>query len=304
MFNFICHLFANIFGSRAYSKTPSPPPPLTVPAKPRLSGKSGVFLSPWVESALTLSALSDLWPKVMRINYPAFPLMTHNVSAQEADRLVGIIHAEIEYARTIGALPLIVTTLGTIAPASVANMTANASLVADYYASVAKEFPGCAWEIGNEAEIPSGGNDAALSAPIYASIFEAHAYAIRSVDLTSKMVTAGTSGFHYPWIREVLTLSRPDAVGVHPYGTAPQDLASAVAQIGTHLPVWFTEFGLQFATMQQVSDYFAFAREVSPVVVWFSLSDLSSEKGQHFGLIDAQGIKRMCYASAKAEFAK
>jgi len=275
--------------------------------------KAGVYLSSWNESAMTRAALGDLLPGVVRINYPAFPLMTHNVTAQEAQRLVGLIEGDISYARALGALPLIVTTLGTVAPATNADVFNSRQVVAEYYAGVARRFPGMAWEIGNEAELRSGGGDEPLLVTTYASVFQAHADAIRAADRSATLVTAGTSGFAGIWIRAVLALTHPDAVGVHPYGTAPQNYATAVAQIGTKLPVWFTEFGLQDATPQQVSDYFAYSHGVVPVAVWFCLSDLSAELGsiagnrethQTFGLMDAQGKRRASYAAAKAAFVK
>ena len=287
---------------------PPPPPPLPVSTAPL---KAGVYLNPWMESPTTLAALPDLNPRVIRISYPAFPLMTANVNAAEAARLVGLIEGDIVYARSIGALPLIVTTLGAIAAATEAQVYASRGDVAAYYAGVAKRFPGCAWEIGNEAEIRSGGGDEPLLVTTYAAVFRVHADAIRAADPTAKLVTAGTSGFAVIWIRAVLALTNPDAVGVHPYGTPPQAYASAVAQIGTKIPVWFTEWGLENISPQQVTDYYAYARGVVPVAVLFCLSDLSAELGsiagnrethQPFGLIDQFGNRRPSYVAAKAAF--
>ena len=288
-------------GNPGHGANPPPPPPTPVSTAPL---RAGVYLRPWTENPTTIGALPDLRPGVIRINYPAFPLMTHNVDAAEADRLVGKIETQIVYARSLGALPLIATTLGTIAPASSNDVYDSRQAVADYYASVAKRYPGCAWEIGNEAEIASGGGDAALSAETYGSVFETHAYAIRTVDPTAKLVTAGTSGFHTDWIRAVLAVTRPDAVGVHPYGSAPQNYASAVAAIGTKLPVWFTEWGVPNNSPEAVTDYFTNARGVVPVAVLFCLSDLSADNGQPFGLIDAFGNRRPSYGAAKTMFAR
>ena len=291
-------------GNPGHGANPPPTPP--TPPVSLAPLKAGVYLRPWTESPTTLGSLPDLSPGVLRISYPAFPLLTSNVNAAEAQRLVGLIEGEIVYARSMGALPLIVTTLGTVAPASVTNVTSNAVSVANYYGNVAKRFPGMAWEIGNEAEIPSGGNDAALSAAQYASVFRVHADAIRIFDPTAKLVTAGTSGFHIDWIRAVLALTNPDAVGVHPYGCAPQNYASAVAAIGTKLPVYFTEWGAQNspAQAQEVADYFTYARGVVSVAVLFALSDLSADNGETFGLMDASGNRRPAYAAAKAAFAR
>lgn len=309
--NFILSL-ALLFGLTACSGGMASNPIPTVLHSPRSPAPltMGVYLSSWNESAITRASLGDLLPGVVRINYPAFPLLTRNVDAQEAKRLVGLIESDIAYARALGALPLIVTTLGTVAPATSTDVYATRQSVADYYAGVAKRFPGMAWEIGNEAEISSGGGDAPLLVTTYAAVFETHARAIRLADPTAKLVTAGTSGFADIWIRAVLALTHPDAVGVHPYGTAPQNYATAVAQIGTKLPVWFTEFGLQNAMPQQVTDYFTYSHGVVPVAVWFCLSDLSAERGstvgshQTFGLMDAQGNRRPTYGAAKAAFAK
>lgn len=284
----------------------SNPPPPSPPPKPVSNAplKSGIYLCPWTETPVTISALYDLLPGVVRINYPAFPLMTSNVNAQEAQRLVELIEKDISSCLSIGALPLIVTTLGTVAPATTTNVYQSAGVVADYYAGVAQRFPGLAWEIGNEAEIPSGGKDSALTAGQYAYTFNKQANAIRAVDKTAKIVTAGTSGFHTSWIVSVLTLTNPDAIGVHPYGADPKNYASLVAEIGTKIPVWFTEYGSQYVGNQEfdLRDYFAYARGVVPVAVWFSLSDLSSEKAQYFGLMDAKGNKRPSYAAAKTAF--
>ena len=301
---------ASLFGLAACSggMAVSPIPSVLPTSRSTAPLKAGVYLNPWTESPTTLAALPDLRPGVLRINYPAFPLMTHNVDSKEAERLVGLIEGEIVYARSMGALPLIVTTLGTVAPATVTNVTSNAVSVANYYGNVAKRFPGMAWEIGNEAEIPSGGSDAALSAAQYASVFRVHADAIRIFDPTAKIVTAGTSGFHVEWIRAVLALTNPDAVGVHPYGCAPQNYASAVAAIGTKLPVYFTEWGLENISPQGVFNYFYFARGVTPVAVLFCLSDRSAEFGsiagnQPFGLMDVDAVRRPSYAAAKTAFA-
>jgi len=292
-------------GSGANPPPPPPPPVSTAPLR------AGVYLRPWTESPTTLAALPDLHPGVIRISYPAFPLMFQNVDAQEAARLVGLIESNIVYARSIGSLPLIVTTLGATAPATEAQVYASRDDVAAYYAGVAKRFPGCAFEIGNEAEIRSGGGDEPLLVTTYAAVFRVHADAIRAADPTAKLVTAGTSGFAVIWIGKVLALTNPDAVGVHPYGTPPQAYASAVAQIGTKIPVWFTEWGLENISPQQVTDYYAYARGVVPVAVLFCLSDLSAELGsiagnrethQPFGLIDQFGNRRPSYVAAKAAF--
>ena len=288
------------------------PPPTQPPPVSNASLRAGVYLNPWMENSTTLATLADLRPNVVRINYPAFPLMVHNVDAQEADRLVVLIEAEITRARSIGALPLIVTTLGATAPATEAQVYASRDDVAAYYAGVAKRYPGCAWEIGNEAEMRSGGGDAPLLVTTYAAVFGAHAVAIRAADPTATLVTAGTSGFAVIWIRAVLALTTPDAVGVHPYGVAPQDYARAVAQIGTKLPVWFTEWGLENISAQAVFNYFDFARGVTPVAVLFCLSDRSAELGsiagnrethQPFGLMDVDAVRRPSYAAAKTAFA-
>ena len=281
---------------------PPPTPPLPVSTAPL---KAGVYLNPWMESPTTLAALPDLRPGVLRINYPAFPLMAANVNAAEAARLVGLIENQIRWARSM-SVPLIVTTLGTRAPATTDNIISNVDIVAAYYASVATQFPGCAFEIGNEAEIRSGGGDAPLIPSAYAAVFEVHARAIRAADPYARIVTAGTSGFAVPWIRDVLALTNPDAVGVHPYGCAPQNYASAVAAIGTKLPVYFTEWGAQNSPTQaqEVADYFTYARGVVSVAVLFALSDLSADNGETFGLMDASGNRRPAYAAAKAAFAR
>ena len=288
-------------GNPGHGANPPPTPP--TPPVSLAPLKAGVYLRPWTESPTTLGSLPDLSPGVLRISYPAFPLLTSNVNAAEAARLVGLIENQIKYARSIGALPLIVTTLGTIAPATETDVLRDAGTVANYYASVAKKFPGCAWEIGNEAEIRSGGGDAPLSANAYAHAFNVHNF-IRETDPTAKLVTAGTSGFAVTWIRDVLALTTPDAVGVHPYGVAPQNYAKAVADLGTKLPVYFSEWGLQNISPQQVTDFFAYARGVVPVAVLFCLSDLSADNGETFGLMDVSGNRRPAYAAAKAAFAR
>ena len=277
---------------------PTPPPPVsTAPLR------AGVYLRPWTESPTTLAALPDLRPGVLRINYPGFPLILADQT--EAARLVGVIESNIVYARSIGALPLIVTTLkARLAPATGADVIHDAIAVSDFYGKVAARFPGCIWEIGNEQEIQSGGGDAALDAQTYAYSFNQLSYTIRMFDATATFVTAGTSGFHVDWIRAVLALTKPDAVGVHPYGTAPQDFAKAVWDINAHLPVYFTEYGLQNISPQQVTDFFTYARGVVPLAVLFCLSDLSADGGQTFGLIDAHGNRRPSYAAAKAAFAR
>ena len=141
---------------------PTPPPPVsTAPLR------AGVYLRPWTESPTTLAALPDLRPGVLRINYPGFPLILADQT--EAARLVGVIESNIVYARSIGALPLIVTTLkARLAPATAADVIHDAIAVSDFYGKVAARFPGCIWEIGNEQEIQSGGGDAALDAQTYA----------------------------------------------------------------------------------------------------------------------------------------
>ena len=287
-------------GNPGHGANPPPPPPTPVSSAPL---RAGVYLRPWTENPTTIGALPDLRPGVIRINYPAFSLMTHNIDPPEAGRLVGLIETQIVYARSLGALPLIVTTLADIAPASELDVLNSAQNVAEYYASVAVRYPGLTWEIGNEAEIMSGGKDAALTPQTYAAVFQIHADVIRAADPTAKLVTAGTSGFANAWIRDVLALTTPDAVGVHPYGVAPRDYAKAVADLGTKLPVYFTEWGLQNISPQQVTDFYAYARGVVPVAVLFCLSDLSAEAGQTFGLIDSHGNRRVSYAAAKASFA-
>ena len=295
-------------GGSSGSALPVVTPPI-VSSMPPVSAaplKAGVYLKPWNESATTIAALPDLHPGVIRIAYPAFPLMTHNVDSKEAERLVGIVEGDIAYARSIGALPLIVTTLGTASPATEASVYNSRGDVAAYYADVARRFPGMAWEIGNEVEMRSKNGDEPLLVTTYAAVFQSHADAIRAADPTAKLVTAGTSGFAGIWIRAVLALTHPDAVGVHPYGTAPQNYASAVAAIGTNLPVWFTEFGTQNSPTQaqEVTDYLSHARGVVPVAVWFALSDLSADNGETFGLMDSQGNHRPSYIAAKAAFAR
>lgn len=287
-------------GNPGYGVNPPPPPPAPVSTAPL---RSGIYLRPWTESPSTLAALPDLRPGVMRINYPAFPLIVADQT--EAARLVGLIEGDILYARSIFALPLIVTTLkARRAPATAADIINDAIAVSDFYEKVAARFPGCAWELGNEQEIISGGGDSPLDAATYAYAFNRISDTIRMSDSTAIFVTAGTSGFNGAWIRAVLALTKPDVVGVHPYGTAPKDYAKAVWQLNAHLPVWFTEFGLQNISPQQVSDYFTFSRGTVPLAVLFCLSDLSADNGETFGLIDAHGNRRLSYAAAKTAFAR
>ena len=81
-----------------------PVPPASPPVVAAL--RMGYHETPWMESAAVAGALSDLKPGVVRINYPAFPLMSKNVDAAESTRLVGLIEARIVAVRSSGALPL------------------------------------------------------------------------------------------------------------------------------------------------------------------------------------------------------
>lgn len=283
------------------------PPPVTPPSTSPL--RAGIYIRPWTETGLTLSALTDLKPTVVRINYPAFPLLLSG-NLTEATRLVELIEAEITRARSIGALPLIVTTLkAIITPATQFDFIHGSIPVSDYYGSVAKRFPGCAWEIGNEQEIISGGGDSPMDTSTYAYLFNLFSKTIRLYDPTAIFVTAGTSGFNYDWTQAVLALTKPDAVGVHPYGTNPIDYATAVWNLNARGPVWFTEFGLMNITPQEVTDYFTHARGVVPLAVLFCLSDLSADKAsgsmsgpEPFGLMTVTGIRRPCYDAAKISY--
>ena len=186
-------------GNPGHGANPPPPPPNST-----ASLRAGIYIRPWTEDHVTLSALDDLKPTVIRINYPAFPLLLPD-NEKEASRLVILIETEIAYARSIGALPLIVTTLKkTIAPATRMDILLDAEEVSNYYAGVAKRFPGCAWEIGNEANIKSGGGDFPITPSDYAHTFNLHAEAILKADNLAQLVTAGTSGFDWAWIRQVV----------------------------------------------------------------------------------------------------
>ena len=289
---------------------PPSPPISTAPLR------AGVYIRPWTEDKITLSALDDLKPGVVRINYPAFPLLLPDNQA-EASRLVILIEAEINHARSIGALPLIVTTLKKIiAPATRMDILLNAKEISSYYAGVAKRFPGCAWEIGNEANIKSGGGDFPITPSDYAYTFNIHAQAIHDADSSAQLVTAGTSGFDWEWIRQVVELTAlgngygPNAVGVHPYGINPLDYAQSVKGLGIRLPVWFTEWGRAFVTPTEVNDYYTHARGIVPLAVLFCLSDLSADKlnllatvPQPFGLMMQNGVQRPSYDAAKIAYA-
>ena len=301
----LCKLFQWITKTPKPDANPSPPPPNST-----ASLRAGIYIRPWTEDHVTLSALDDLKPTVIRINYPAFPLLLPD-NEKEASRLVILIETEIAYARSIGALPLIVTTLKkTIAPATRMDILLDAEEVSNYYAGVAKRFPGCAWEIGNEADITSGGGDFPITSADYAHTFNQHAKVIREADYYAQLVTAGTSGFDWKWIREVVLLTLPDAVGVHPYGVNPLDYAKSVKGLNIHLPVWFTEWGRAFITPEEVKDYYAYSRGVVPLAVLFCLSDLSADKlnilatvPQPFGLMTTEGIHRPSYDAAKIAYA-
>ena len=296
------------FGDSANRNAPAIPPIPPAPTSQTVARmKGGYHVAPWYDTAGNMQrARVELRPQIVRVNYPAFPLFSI-VAAPEAVRLVGLIEAEIEAVRSSGARVLVVTTLAHSAPASQSDCLAHAADVSAYYALVAKKYPGCAWEPGNEQEIPNGLSEA-LSPAAYATVFEVHARAIRAADPTATVVTAGMSGFgRVTWIQDVLTLlgaakCLPDAVGIHPYGASGPQYPALVRSIGTTLPVWFTEYGVVDSPEQgrAVNSYFTYARWVTPVAIWFCLSDRAAPAGQPFGLIDANDVARFSYSEIQS----
>lgn len=306
-------LFGNLL---ADSSGPVDIRPKPVPAPLPIVGPlvAGIYQRPWTETEAT-SRLADLAPKVVRILYPCFQYYrpTSPYGEGEVARLTGLIERAIEDAESIGAQPLIVTSVclqDKITPEAVAQ---DAATIAKFYAEVATRHPRLWFEFGNEVEIGAPNGSVPLTATEYAAAYTIFHAAVHAADPYALVCTAGTSGLttsRIAWIRDVLTRCKPDAVSAHPYGCAPGDYAARVRAIGTLLPVWFTEYGSQYddraPSLQAavLERYFSAARGVVPVCIWFALSDLSADNGQQFGLMDAIGVRRASYAAAKTEFSK
>ena len=290
------------FGDSAYFGTSAVPPPPVRSPKPIAVG---VYAASWQESVENLDAMTLLHPAIVRLNAPAWPIV-HALDGKEPerDRLTADLDAAIARVRAMGARPLLVTSLACSQGATQLVVLNDAPELAMHYGSLAARHPGCAFELGNEAEIPgpaNGSTSEALLPEIYAAYFQMLAEAIRSADPTATIVTAGTSGIPLPWIRAVLAITNPDAVGIHPYGVAPLAYAETIARIGTKLPIYFTEFGKmaigagEIAQRDALLAYLDRARGVAAVAIWFSLSDRSAERMESFGLLDAEGKRRLSF---------
>lgn len=270
----------------------------------------GVYVSSWQETPANLDAMSLLHPAIVRLNAPAWAI-THELDGNqpERDRLAADLDAAITRVRALPARALLVTSLALSQGATQVTVLDDAPELATHYGALAAKHPGCAWELGNEAEIPGpvlGATSEALPPDTYAAYFAMLAEAIRAADPTATIVTAGTSGVPVAWITEVLARVAPDAIGIHPYGIAPLAYAETIARISSRVPVWFTEFGKMAASAGEIAQrdalvaYLDRARGVADVAIWFSLSDRSAEKMQSFGLIDAEGRKRLSFLALES----
>ena len=290
------------FGDSAYFGTSAVPP---VPVRSPKPIAVGVYAASWQESVENLDAMTLLHPAIVRLNAPAWAIV-HALDGNqpERDRLTADLDAAIARVRAMGARPLLVTSLALSQGATQLTVLDDAPELATHYGALAARHPGCAFELGNEAEIPGpagGSTSEALLPDTYAAYFGMLAEAIRSADPTATIVTAGTSGIPLPWIRAVLAITNPDAVGIHPYGVAPLAYAETIARIGTKLPIYFTEFGKmaigagEIAQRDALLAYLDRARGVAAVAIWFALSDRSAERMESFGLIDGEGRKRLSF---------
>lgn len=268
----------------------------------------GIHLRPWDDSATAKSMIPALSPQIVRIWFPAFGLFA-NMASSEQDRLIGLIFERIVAAREAGYKVLIVTSASTLGSGQKdANVEKDAASIARYYATFAKIYPGMAWEFGNEVELDG------VTAKTYAKAFDLFVTTMRIADGTAKFVTAGVSGFNGIFIAGIARLITVayDAIGIHPYGTAPKLYAKSIADLKLNKKVWFTEFGIQagsnvFAQSDMLLDYYAYARGLTDVAIWYALQDMSNKADpksitQTFGVISYLDETRPSFTQAQTVY--
>lgn len=122
--------------------------------------------------------------------------------------------------------------------------TDSNTIITQFFNEMTNHYPGCIkWaELGNEADLDVAPLNGDMGA--YATYYEEVASHVESHTEIS-LITAGTSGVNVQWVKNVGYYvimpppdSRPrvDGIGVNPYGTAPADMASAMASQISTLP--------------------------------------------------------------------
>lgn len=236
--------------------------------------KRGVHCRWWTAPANYPALLAQLKPAFVRTPLPV---------GYDASGFVAAVKAA-------DGVPLFVTSWATTQHASDAIVLGDLPILAGYYGSAATQFPGCAWELGNEPNVASDSIDGALQPSTVIAYTKALAAAIRGADPTATIISAGLSGLDAGYGAAISpAYAFVDAIGAHPYGCPESGVQyqwylSPLWLYGK--PVWFTEYGVSNPQGTAVHDYFAGAQGNVPVAIYFELDDNSDGT---FGLVDASG---------------
>jgi hypothetical protein len=176
-----------------------------------------------------------------------------------------------------------------------------------------------AFQVWNAPDLasPRSGHDSGLSPAAYGRLLQPTYQAIKSVDISLSVVTAGLVSGRPAWLAELIqslgTGLPADALAVHPYDQRPSpawpasdwgsgylgDLIAAYRQV-TQLPLWLTEIGLdslddefQATYLRRFYDSVAgqFSESVQRVF-WFCYAD---GMAYPFGLVTQSGQPKAAY---------
>ncbi len=147
---------------------------------------------------------------------------------------------------------------------------AGRAAFAQFVVAVVKEYPGlAAIEIGNEYNGNSFVKGPIASAPIsqrdeyYAKLLDAVDKALDHAGLEVKVVAASTHSIPVDYIADLVgngVLEDSDGISIHPYTTAPEQLADQLAILRQEIgdkPIYVTEFGDNFETLAEAAPYLA-----------------------------------------------
>lgn len=179
-----------------------------------------------------------------------------------------------------------------------------------------------AFQVWNEPDHPPKGSYLPTLRPeVYARMLRRTYKAIKTVNPTATVVTAGLAMGYPGWLERIVALHGgdlyADVVACHPYGQRPAedwprpdwgfgyapDLLLNYYRAGRHRPVWITEMGVKEEDLQhrpeQVAEFltrfYQTAREFDDkvqMVCWFCYSDAMVNG---FGLVDTQGRPKPAY---------
>lgn len=171
-------------------------------------------------------------------------------------------------------------------------------------------------EIWNEEDVCSPGFCPYVPASEYAYLLDQAATTIKAINPATKVIMGGMASGEVQYLSDVMQadpngFSKIDAVGLHPYGTAPDgwcasgcsggtlpfgDLATVVTNYQTTAgkPIWVTEIGTGSSDMAWQAEYLwrsftVLQRLQVPVVIWYAWIDTMNP---YFGLMNAQGIMK------------